>query len=158
VDDRGTEREKVSVLKERNIAMTVNQQDIYEIGMEAFLYLYPLVLMDTTRRQATNIEAGLLMGRGPINTFTHVRQFPPADFRDVVRPNFDTLYSIAWLDLTNEPMVVDLYFQTNAPSKEMESNWLPAPAGNFNLCMRLYAPKAEVLDGRWKPPLVERLH
>jgi hypothetical protein len=106
VDDRGTEREKVSVLKERNSDMTVNQQDTYEIGMEAFLYLYPLVLMDTTRRQATNIEAGQLMGRGPMNTFTHVRQFPPADFRDVVRPNFDTLYSIAWLDLTNEPMVL----------------------------------------------------
>jgi hypothetical protein len=106
VDDRGTEREKVSVLKERNSNMTANQQDIYEIAMEAFLYLYPLVLMDTTRRQATNIEAGQLMGRGPMNTFTHVRQFPPADFRDVVRPNFDTLYSIAWLDLTNEPMVL----------------------------------------------------
>jgi hypothetical protein len=106
VDDRGTEREKVSVLKERNSDMTPNQQDIYEIAMEAFLYLYPLVLMDTTRRQATNIEAGQLMGRGPMNTFTHVRQFPPADFRDVVRPNFDTLYSIAWLDLTNEPMVL----------------------------------------------------
>jgi Protein of unknown function (DUF1254) len=44
-----------------------------------------------------------------MNTFTHVRQFPPADFRDVVRPNFDTLYSIKWLDLTNEPMVVDLH-------------------------------------------------
>jgi hypothetical protein len=106
VDDRGTEREKVSVLKERNSNMTANQQGIYAIAMEAFLYLYPLVLMDTTRRQATNIAAGQLMGRGPMNTFTHVRQFPPADFRDVVRPNFDTLYSIAWLDLTNEPMVL----------------------------------------------------
>jgi hypothetical protein len=62
--------------------------------------------MDTTRRQATNIEAGKVIGRGPMNSFTHVRQFPPADFRDVVRPNFDTLYSIAWLDLTREPMVV----------------------------------------------------
>jgi hypothetical protein len=41
-----------------------------------------------------------------MNTFTHVLAFPPADFRDVVRPNFDTLYSIAWLDLTQEPMVV----------------------------------------------------
>ena len=52
---------------------------------------------------------------------------------------------------------LDLYFQKNAPSKEMESNWLPAPTANFNLCMRLYAPKAEVIDGRWKPPVVERL-
>jgi hypothetical protein len=53
-----------------------------------------------------NIEAGKVIGRGPMNAFTHGRTFPPADFRDVVRPNFDTLYSLAWLDLTKEPMVV----------------------------------------------------
>ena len=86
--------------------MAHSEQESYEIGVEAFLYFYPLVTMDTTRRQAVNIEAGKVIGRGPMNTFTHVRRFPPADFRDVVRPNFDTLYSIAWLDLTKEPMVV----------------------------------------------------
>jgi hypothetical protein len=86
--------------------MATSEQEAYEIAVEAYPYLYPLLLMDTTRRQATNIEAGKVIGRGPMNTFTHVREFPPADFRDVVRPNFDTLYSIAWLDLTKEPMVV----------------------------------------------------
>ena len=84
----------------------IDEQQAYEIGIEAYTYLYPLVLMDTTRRQAVNVEAGKAFGRGPMNTFTHVPAFPPADFRDVVRPNFDTLYSIAWLDLTKEPMVV----------------------------------------------------
>lgn len=84
----------------------VSEQEAYEIGIEAYTYLYPLVLMDTTRRQAVNVEPGKAFGRGPMNTFTHVPAFPPADFRDVVRPNFDTLYSIAWLDLTAEPMVV----------------------------------------------------
>jgi hypothetical protein len=83
-----------------------NEQEAYEIGIEAYTYLYPLVLMDATRRQAVNVEAGKAFGRGPMNTFTHVPTFPPAEFRDVVRPNFDTLYSIAWLDLTKEPMVV----------------------------------------------------
>jgi hypothetical protein len=86
--------------------MAPSEQEAYEIAVEAFLYLYPLVVMDTTRRQATNDEAGKVIGRGPMNTFLHGREFPPADFRDVVRPNFDTLYSIAWLDLTKEPMVV----------------------------------------------------
>jgi hypothetical protein len=87
-------------------ADSVAEQDAYEIGVEAYTYLYPLVLMDATRRQAVNVEAGKVIGRGPMNVFTHVPIFPPADFRDVVRPNFDTLYSIAWLDLTKEPMVV----------------------------------------------------
>jgi hypothetical protein len=84
----------------------INEEQAYEIGIEAYTYLYPLVLMDTTRRQAVNIDAGKAFGRGPMNAFTHIQAFPPADFRDVVRPNFDTLYSIAWLDLTQEPMVV----------------------------------------------------
>ncbi len=44
--------------------------------------------------------------RGPMNTFIHLPTFPPADFRDVVRPNFDTLYSNAFLDLTKGPIIV----------------------------------------------------
>jgi hypothetical protein len=87
-------------------AEPISEQQAYEIGVEAYVYFYPLVLMDVTRRQAVNVDAGKILGRGPTNTFTQVRTFPPADFRDVVRPNFDTLYSIAWLDLTHEPMVV----------------------------------------------------
>jgi hypothetical protein len=85
---------------------TIHEQEAYEIGIEVYTYLYPLVLMDATRRQAVNVEVGKTVGRGPMNAFTHVRTFPPADFRDVVRPNFDTLYSIAWLDLAKEPIVV----------------------------------------------------
>jgi hypothetical protein len=84
----------------------ISEQAAYAIGVEAYTYLYPLVLMDVTRRQMTNVEPGKFIGRGPANAFTHARTFPPANFRDVVRPNFDTLYSIAWLDLTKEPMIL----------------------------------------------------
>lgn len=77
-----------------------------EVAREAYLYLYPLVLMDVTRRQMTNVEAGKSAVFGPPNMFTHVPTFPPADMRAVVRPNFDTLYSVAWLDLTSGPMIV----------------------------------------------------
>ncbi len=45
-------------------------------------------------------------GFGPMNTFSHFREFPAADMRAVVRPNFDTLYSSAWLDLSRGPVVV----------------------------------------------------
>lgn len=81
-------------------------EEAQAIGVDAYVYLYPLVMMDVTRRQATNIEPGKVFGRGPMNMFVNVPTFPPADFRDVVRPNFDTLYSIAWLDLTNGPVVI----------------------------------------------------
>lgn len=76
------------------------------IATEAYHYFYPLLSMDVTRRQLTNIEAGKMPGRGPANTFSHMRAFPTADFKEVVRPNFDTLYSSAWLDLTAEPIVI----------------------------------------------------
>ena len=78
------------------------------IAVEGYVYLYPLVLMDVTRRQATNVEAGKTPGRGPTNTFSHLRTFPSADFKDVVRPNFDTLYSPAWIDLVREPVIVSV--------------------------------------------------
>jgi len=54
----------------------------------------------------TNLPAGVKEGLGPVNVFHHKRSFPDADFREVVRPNFDTLYSMCWLDLTEEPMIV----------------------------------------------------
>src|SRR5580704_10931536 len=84
----------------------ISEQEAQAIAVDAYVYFYPLVTMDVTRRQATNVESGKVMGRGPANMFTNVPAYPSADFRDVVRPNFDTLYSIAWLDLTKEPMVV----------------------------------------------------
>ncbi|MES2148408.1 MAG: DUF1254 domain-containing protein [Pseudomonadota bacterium] len=85
----------------------VTEQDAYEIGLEAYAYTYPLVTMELTRRQITNVAAaGTTMGRAPVNTLIHMRAYPPASYRDVVRPNFDTLYSFAWLDLRREPMLI----------------------------------------------------
>jgi len=78
------------------------------IAVEAYVYTYPLVMMDMTRRLMTNVPPGVKPGLGPSNAFHHFRTYPPADFREVVRPNFDTLYSSAWLDLTKEPMVVSV--------------------------------------------------
>ena len=86
---------------------TITQQEAHDIGVDAYLYFYPLVTMDLTRKQSTNIEAaGKEIGKGPMNTFVNVPEYPSADFKGVVRPNFDTLYSIAWLDLSKEPMIV----------------------------------------------------
>src|SRR5215472_154744 len=84
----------------------VTEQEAHAIGVDAYLYFYPLITMDLTRKQSTNIGTGKEVGKGPMNTFTNVRAYPPGDYKGVVRVNFDTLYSIAWLDMTGEPMVV----------------------------------------------------
>jgi hypothetical protein len=86
----------------------VTEQEAHAIGVDAYLYFYPLISMDLTRKQSTNIEPGREFGKGPMNMFTNVPEYPPADFKGVVRTNFDTLYSIAWLDMTKEPLVVSV--------------------------------------------------
>src|ERR1700736_138356 len=86
----------------------ISEAEAHSIGVDAYLYFYSLVTMELTRQQLTNIEPGKEPGHGPMNSFANVREFPSADFKAVVRPNFDTLYSIAWLDLTREPMIVSV--------------------------------------------------
>jgi hypothetical protein len=88
-------------------AEPITEQQAHAIGVDAYLYFCPLVTMDLTRKQLSNVEPGKGFG-GPMNTFTNVPAYPTAEDRAVVRPNFDTLYSSAWLDLTNEPMVVSV--------------------------------------------------
>ncbi|WP_083786708.1 DUF1254 domain-containing protein [Methylobacterium nodulans] len=89
-------------------AYAITEQEAQDIAVEAYVYFYPLVTMDLTRKQLTNLEPGRVPGRGPMNMFNNIPTYPPADDRTVVRPNFDTLYSIAYLDLTKEPVVVSV--------------------------------------------------
>ena len=71
-------------------AQKISEQEAYDIGVEAYVYFYPLISMDVTRRVTTNIEPGKVEGFGPMNAFNAIRTFPPADLRAVVRINFDT--------------------------------------------------------------------
>jgi hypothetical protein len=83
----------------------ISEQDAHSIGVAAYLYFYPLVTMDITRKQLTNVAKAEGM-HTPMNSFASLGAFPPADMKIVVRPNFHTLYTSAWLDLTMEPMIV----------------------------------------------------
>jgi hypothetical protein len=85
---------------------SLSVQETNEIAIEAYHYFYPLISMEVTRKVSTHAPAGIKPGVGPVNEFHHFRAYPTAEFRDVVRPNFDTLYSLGWLDLTKEPMIV----------------------------------------------------
>ncbi|MEH6346724.1 MAG: DUF1254 domain-containing protein [Bermanella sp.] len=71
-------------------------------GAQAYVFGYPLVLMELTRQAMLGeTEPGI-----GANNLSHMRVFPDHTFRHVVRPNDDTLYSIAWFDLSKEPMVI----------------------------------------------------
>ncbi|MGX1099205.1 hypothetical protein ACSSVZ_003255 [Amorphus sp. MBR-141] len=87
-------------------ARELTQDDANTIAVEAYLYFYPLVTMDLTRRQMTSLDPATNPFGGAENWFTNVRAYPSADEKAVVRPNFDTLYSSTFLDLTEEPMIV----------------------------------------------------
>ncbi len=80
----------------------------HAIAVDAYIYFYSLVTMDVTRKQTINLPSGKQPGFGAMNVFHSIPAFPPADLKAVVRINFDTLYSIAWLDLTKEPMMVSV--------------------------------------------------
>lgn len=76
---------------------------------EAYHYGFPLVLMDMTRQVSTNVATpDSEKIRAPMNQFAHAQRFPDAHFKDIVRANVDTLYSTAWLDLSEEPMVLEV--------------------------------------------------
>jgi hypothetical protein len=50
-----------------------------------------------------------------------------------------------------------LYFSTQSPESELETNWVPAPAGTFSLYLRAYWGKEPILDGSWKPPVIKKV-
>jgi hypothetical protein len=53
---------------------------------------------------------------------------------------------------------ITLYVQHDAPGKDKDANWLPAPGGPFLVAMRLYWPKQEALDGQWKAPPLRKMN
>jgi hypothetical protein len=83
----------------------VPEQEALEIGIEAYIYGYPLVTMEMTRRIMTNVAAPLAM-KAPMGQFANAREYPNAAFKDVTAPNADTLYSAAWLDLSRGPYIL----------------------------------------------------
>src|SRR5215475_1515075 len=88
-------------------AKAISSQEAHAIGVDVYLYFYPLVTMDITRKQLTNVEHAEGIN-APMNSFANIPAYLTADMRAVVCPNFDTLYSSCWLDLTKEPVVVSV--------------------------------------------------
>src|SRR5262245_34693462 len=86
----------------------LTEDEARQLGIDAVVYGYPLVLVDVTKGIQTNVVAPEHNGRAPINQFSNFLKYPTSAYRDVVRMNVDTLYSFAWLDLSKEPMVLSV--------------------------------------------------
>lgn len=74
-----------------------SEKDATRIGTDAYVFGYPAVVMEMTQEAS-----------GPANRLDHMRSFPTPNFKTVVSPNVDTLYSTAWLDLSKEPQILHL--------------------------------------------------
>jgi hypothetical protein len=85
----------------------LTEEEAKAIAVEAYIYGYPLVTMELTRRVMTNVRTP--EGKhAPMGQFAELRTYPsPAD-KEVTAPNADTLYTMVWLDLSKEPWVLGI--------------------------------------------------
>lgn len=77
------------------------------LATDAYIYGYPLVTMEMTRKIVTNVAAPVGT-RAPMGTIIRLREYPNASFRDVTAPNADTLYTTAFFDVGKEPWVLSI--------------------------------------------------
>lgn len=82
---------------------SVTASEAYDIALDAYIYGYSLITTEITRVQMSNVPK-IDELHAPMGEFINIKRYPPADFRGVSAPNADTLYSLAWVDLS-EPQV-----------------------------------------------------
>jgi hypothetical protein len=95
----------------------------------------------------------------PVQAFWSITMY---DAQSFFVPNSINRYAVSsWMPLQkNADGSLDIHVQAQSPGKDSESNWLPAPAGDFNLTLRMYWPTEKaptIMDGSWQPPAVTRL-
>jgi hypothetical protein len=96
-----------SFLGESKNSVALSPDEARAIAEEAYIYGYPLVTMEYTRRVLTNV-AEPVGTKAPMGQLIRLREYPTAKFRDVTAPNADTLYTTAFIDVTKEPYVLSI--------------------------------------------------
>jgi hypothetical protein len=122
--------------------------------------VYPTTFVDGDGKPLTGSNRYTLhFAKGetpPVNAFWSVTLYGPDSFFVVNSINRQAISS--WMPLQyGRDGSLDIYIQKDSPGQERESNWLPAPDGDFNLTLRMYWPKDKqpsILDGSWIPPAV----
>jgi hypothetical protein len=128
-------------------------------GNDAVEALYPLLATDSegNKPDCSKKRYTLTFPKGelpPSNAFWSVTMYNAKTQLLIENPIHRYLINSPMLpDLKkNEDGSLTIYIQKDSPGKEKESNWLPAPDGPIYVVMRLYWPKEEALNGKWKPP------
>ena len=80
--------------------------DAHDIAVETFIYAYPLVLTELTRRTRTNVASPTRDGKAPMNQFSHVPGAPVIGTDEVSPPEADTVRSTLWYDISREPLAI----------------------------------------------------
>ncbi len=90
-------------------AAKASLEEAVKDSVDAYIYAYPLVTMDMTRKQLTNVpDATKIPGRGPMGQMVKLRTYPAVDDHAVTAPNADTLYTMFWVDVSSEPWVLSI--------------------------------------------------
>lgn len=85
----------------------ITPQEAKQIAKEAYIFAFSM-LENYKTMYVQAVNENLPTYREPFNQFFHMRQLLTPEFTEVVGPNNDTLYSLAWLDLGTEPIVLSL--------------------------------------------------
>jgi hypothetical protein len=89
------------------LAQDAKELEAFETAKDAYVYAYPLLTMEFTRRNSTNV-ASPEGSFAPMGQFAKLREYPNASFNTITAPNADTLYTIVWLDVSKEPWVISI--------------------------------------------------
>ena len=89
------------------VAQDAKELEALETAKDAYIYAYPLMTMEFTRRVSTNV-ASPEGTKAPMGQFAKLRQYPDASFNTVTAPNADTLYTITFFDVSKEPWVISI--------------------------------------------------
>ena len=89
-------------------AQAAEYQRALDLGVQAYVYGYPLLDTNRVFLTSTSVNVPNGAGAGPVNQFSHIRRLANPSDKTVVAPNHDTLYSMAWLDLRSQRIVVHM--------------------------------------------------
>jgi len=104
---QGTQSGQAGEHRAKKTGSPSKEMEARQTAIDAYVYAYPLVTMEMTRRVMTNV-AQPTATKAPMGQFLRARAYPPVSDHDVTAPNADTLYTIAWLDVSKEPWIVSI--------------------------------------------------